>query len=87
MVTIPDAAKTSYTRFRWWQRYNPGVDMAQWSLDDININIVQVVLNEFYEDFESDVPTIANYEGRIDTYCTSDGKGLILEYVMCCISV
>ena len=82
MVEIPEPAKTSYTRFRWWQRYNPGVDMAQWSLDNININFQQIVLNEFFEDFESDVPTISDYDGRIDAYCTSNGKGLVLEYVL-----
>lgn len=81
-VTIPDAAKTSLTRFRWWQRYNPGLNMAQWSLDNVKINFVPVVLNGFYEDFESNVQTILNYNGRIDSYCTSNGKGMILEYVI-----
>ena len=82
MAEIPEGAKTSYTRFRWWQRYNSGVDMAQWSLDSVNINIAnRVILNEFYEDFESNVPTIANYDGYVGAYCASDGRGLILEYV------
>ena len=82
MAEIPEEAKTSYTRFRWWQRYNSGVDMAQWSLDSVNINIAnRVILNEFYEDFESNVPTIANDDGYVGAYCASDGRRLILEYV------
>ena len=81
LIRIPDGARTSYTRFRWWQRYNPGVDMAQWSLDNVNINIMQSVLNDFYEDFESTVTTILIYHGHIASYCASNGKGLVLEYV------
>ena len=80
-VLIPDAAKTSYTRFRWWQRYNSGLNMAQWSIDNVKINFVPVVLNGFFEDFESDVQTISDYDGSIESYCTSTGKGLVLEYV------
>ena len=80
-VTIPDEAKTTYTRFRWWQRFNPGLNMAQWSLDNVRINYEPVVLDGFFEDFESDAQTIANYDGSIESYCTSKGKGLVLKYV------
>ena len=78
-VTIPNAAKTSYTRFRWWQRFNPESNMAQWSLDNVNINYIPVVLDGFYEDFESDIQTISYYDGSIDSYCTSNGKELVLK--------
>ena len=80
-VTIPDEAKMTYTRFRWWQRFNPGLNMAQWSLDNVRINYEPVVLDGFFEDFESDAQTIANYDGNIESYCTSKGKGLVLKYV------
>ena len=81
-VMIPDTAKTSYTRFRWWQRFNPGLNLAQWSLDNVNINFVPVVLDGFFEDFESDVQAISDYDGSIDSYCTSNGNGLVLKYVI-----
>ena len=81
-VIIPDPAKTSYTRFRWWQRFNPGLNSAQWSLDNVKINFVPVVLDGFFEDFESDVQALSGYDGTIDSYCTSNGKGLVLKYVI-----
>ena len=81
-ITIPVEARTSYTRFRWWQRFNPGLNMAQWSLDNVRINYELVVLDGFFEDFESDVQTITSYDGSIESYCTSKGKGLLLEYVI-----
>lgn len=80
-VIIPNAAQTSFTRFRWWQRFNPGLNLAQWSLDNVKINHIPVVLDGFFEDFESDVQAISDYDGSIRSYCTSDGRGLVLKYV------
>ena len=79
-VGIPDAAKTSNTRFRWWQPFNSGLNLAQWSLDNVRINYEPIVLDGFFEDFDSDVQAISDYDGRIDFYCISNGKGLILKY-------
>ena len=80
-VVIPDAAKTTYTRFRWWQPFNPGLNLAQWSLDNVRINYVPIVFDGFIEDFDSDIEAISDYDGSINSYCTANGKGLILKYI------
>jgi hypothetical protein len=36
--TIPSAAQTQNTRFRWTQPYNSGTSFDNWAIDDISIN-------------------------------------------------
>eukprot|EP00062_Callorhinchus_milii_P006692 gi/632947500/ref/XP_007889076.1/ PREDICTED: reelin [Callorhinchus milii] len=61
---VPTAARTAYTRFRWWQPVHSGEGYDQWALDDIIIlsgrqkQIIPVITPTIQQDYTSsyDIP-------------------------------
>ncbi|XP_076045051.1 reelin-like isoform X2 [Oratosquilla oratoria] len=61
---LPDAARTSHTRFRWWQTYadmdlgvgDESESRAEWHLDDVMLMATEFLPLGFHDDFEDVFP-------------------------------
>ncbi|KAJ8301142.1 hypothetical protein KUTeg_020129 [Tegillarca granosa] len=71
MVMLPDGAKKSGCRFRWWQPSHSGSGHDVWSLDDVSLNHKLFnTLNIELRDGTNDTRPVTANLGRItDGYC------------------
>ncbi|XP_070558262.1 reelin-like isoform X2 [Ptychodera flava] len=82
---LPPKARTSSTRFRWWQPSHSGTGYNQWALDDVYIgsdNSLNTLQADFHDTDLSLVTSdiwISISNGHVGQLCHSDGTALVFS--------
>ena len=56
-IKLPDSARTIGTRFSWWQPSHPGVNQADWAIDNILIGGSKNLQTTLSDNFDSGQPS------------------------------
>lgn len=82
-VVLPEDARSSMTRFRWWQPSHSGGGTDQWALDDIRVGHYER-RRQIHDNFNTQLNAIDNgvwstiTEGILGKYCQNRDRALIL---------
>lgn len=80
---LPSGARSSSTRFAWWQPSNSGDNQDQWAIDDVFIGGQDVNPTSFLETFDPIQNDNWNFysSASVVGYCNSDGDALVFRSV------
>ena len=78
---LPSAARSSSTRFGWWQPFNSGDNQDEWAIDDVFIGGEDINPTSMYETFDpiSQGSWLFYNGGIVNGYCNSGRHALVFR--------